>query len=298
MLTGKKTEEALKESETQFRQLADMMPQQVWAANAKGELDYVNLVTLNYFGKNSKEITGAGWQSVIHPNDLEAVLKIWQQSLLKLEPYQVEFRLKGKDEVYRWHLSRATCFINRNKEVRWIGTNTDIEVHKSNEQKKDEFIGMASHELKTPVTTIKGYAHILQSRLENEGNSDAAELVKRMDVQINKLTKLIEDFLNVSRIAGQPLKLDRENFNIKTLVEESVQSVQLTSPTHKIIIQNEEDIWYSGDRIRLEQVINNFLNNAVKYSPGADKVIVTYGIQYNNVVMSIQDFGIGIEKKT
>lgn len=84
--------EALKESETNFRQLADAMPQQVWTANEKGGLNYVNFITTDYFGKNADEIVGEGWQSVIHPADLPGVIKAWQQSLQNLTPYQVEFR--------------------------------------------------------------------------------------------------------------------------------------------------------------------------------------------------------------
>jgi len=293
----KKSQEALKESETSFRQLADVMPQQVWTADDKGQLDYVNLVTINYFGKTEQEIVGAGWQSVIHPDDIELVLKTWINSLQTLEDYQVEFRLKRKDETYRWHLGRASSFKNNQNQIKWFGTNTDIEAHKSNEQRKDAFISMASHELKTPVTTIKGYAHILQIKFEKEGNSEAAELVKKMDGQINKLTKLIGDFLNVSKIEGQQLQLDKADFDFKELIEECVTGVQLTSPSHKIIIETDEPVSYHGDKLRLEQVINNFLINAVKYSPGADKIIVRYEIISNNIVVSIQDFGIGIEQE-
>lgn len=293
----KKIEEAHVESEKQFRLLADIMPQQVWTANEKGELDYVNLVTLNYFGKSEEEIVGAGWQKVIHPNDIESVIKTWQKSLSDLTPYQVEFRLRSKDDVYRWHLGRAISFVNNNNHVKWFGTNTDIEVHKANEQKKDEFISMASHELKTPVTTIKGYAQLLQMKLEQEGNTGLAGMVSKMDIQINKLTKLIGDFLNVSNIAGEHFKLDKHNFNFKGLVEESVYSVQISAPKHTIIIEKNEAIEYSGDKLRLEQVFTNFLNNGIKYSPHADKIILNSSIQSNNIVVSIQDFGIGIEKE-
>jgi two-component system CheB/CheR fusion protein len=293
----KKIEDAQIESEKQFRQLADIMPQQVWTANEKGELDYVNLVTLNYFGKSEKEIIGAGWQTVIHPNDIELVLKTWVKSLLDLTPYQVEFRLKRKDDVYRWHLGRATSFVNKNNQVRWFGTNTDIELHKANEQKKDEFISMASHELKTPVTSIKAYSYILQSWFENEGNSKAAELVKKMDVQVNKLTKLIGDFLSVSRVEGQHFQLNKADFKFNDLVDECVSGVQITTPTHKLIIENNADIKYHGDRLRLEQVFSNFLSNAIKYSPDADKIIISFGIKLDNIVVSITDFGIGIEKE-
>ncbi|MEP6614957.1 MAG: PAS domain-containing sensor histidine kinase [Ginsengibacter sp.] len=292
----KKIEEALKESETQFRQLADVMPQQVWTANQKGELDYVNLVTKNYFGKSEEEIVGAGWQNVIHPGDLESVLKTWIKSLEDLTPYQVEFRLRGKDGSYRWHLGRATSFVNNNQ-VKWFGTNTDIEVHKANEERKDMFISMASHELKTPLTSIKGYAQLLQFKFEQEGNREDADLVKRMDIQINKLTKLIGDFLNVSKIEEQQFQLDKTDFNFKELVEECVSGAQLTAAAHQVIIDTNDDVVYHGDRLRLEQVFSNFLNNAIKYSPDATSIIVRSSQQFNNLVVSVQDFGIGIEKE-
>ena len=122
-----------------------------------------------------------GWQSVIHPNDIEMVLKTWLTCLEDLTPYQVEFRLKSKDDLFRWHLGRATSYVDNDNKVKWFGTNTDIELHKANEQKKDEFISMASHELKTPVTSIKGYSYILQSLFESGGDAGARALVKKRE---------------------------------------------------------------------------------------------------------------------
>ncbi len=293
----KKIEAAKIESERRFRQLADIMPQQVWTANEKGELDYVNLVTLNYFDKSEEEIVGAGWQTVIHPNDIEMVLKTWLTCLEDLTPYQVEFRLKSKDDLYRWHLGRATSYVDNNNKVKWFGTNTDIELHKANEQKKDEFISMASHELKTPVTSIKGYSYILQNLFEIGGDTDAGDLVKKMDLQVDKLIKLIGDFLNVSRVEGQNFQLDKADFKFNDLVDECVSGLQITAPTHHIIVENNVDIKYHGDRLRLEQVFSNFLSNAIKYSPDANKIILSSEIKYGNLVVSIHDFGIGIEKE-
>ncbi|MEO6330284.1 MAG: PAS domain-containing sensor histidine kinase, partial [Ginsengibacter sp.] len=249
------------------------------------------------FGKSEQEIVGAGWQSVIHPDDIEEVLKTWISCLQDLTPYQVEFRLKSKDDTYRWHLGRARSFVNKDKEVRWFGTNTDIEAHKANEQKKDDFISMASHELKTPVTTLKGYTQVLQIKFDAEGNTEAAGMLNRMDMQINKLIKLIGDFLNVSKIEDQQFQLDKHDFSFKTLVEDCVLGAQFTLPTHKINIETNEEIIYHGDRLRLEQVFSNFLNNAVKYSPDSDTVIVRSSIQFNNIVVCVQDFGIGIERE-
>jgi PAS domain S-box len=289
-------EHALIESERQFRQLADIMPQQIWTANEKGQLDYVNLVTLNYFGKTEEEITGSGWQALIHPNDFDLVFKIWSRCLEDLTPYQVEFRLRNKDGHYRWHLARATSFIHNNQ-VKWFGTNTDIESHKANQQKKDDFISMASHELKTPVSSLKGYSYILQEWFQGSGDAKAAEMLKRMDLQVNKLSKLIGDFLSVSRSEGQHFQLDQAFFKFNDLVDECVSGVQITTSTHQLIIENNAAVNYYGDRLRLEQVFSNFLSNAIKYSPNADKIIIKSEISSGNIIVSIRDFGIGIAKE-
>lgn len=292
----KNIEDALIESEKRFRLLADIMPQQVWTANEKGEVDYVNLVALNYFGKSEGEFI-ADWPSLVHPNDIELVLKSWKKSVEDLTSYQVECRLKNKDGLYRWHLARATSYVNKNNQVKWFGTNTDIELHKANEQKKDEFISMASHELKTPVTNLKTYSYILQGQFEKGGNTKSAELVKKMDIQVNKLAKLIGDFLSVSRVEGQQFQVNKANFKFDELVDECVSCIQITTPTHQLIIENNEVIEYYGDRLRLEQVFSNFLSNAIKYSPEANKVIINSELHNDKIVISIRDFGIGIEKE-
>ncbi len=293
----KEIEVLLKESEENFRLMADSMPQQVWTANAKGDLDYVNQRTINYFGKTAEQIIGSGWQEVINPNDLPAVLESWGYSLKTFEPYQVEFRLRGKNDVYRWHLGRATPFFNKHKEVKWFGTNTDIEEHKYGEQKKDEFISIASHELKTPITSLKGIVYILKTLAGQEENSQTSKLLATMDSQLIKLTKLISDLLDVNKLEGQHLQLNKEDFDFRDMIKETVEGVQHTSLQHSLEIESNESVICNGDKLRLEQVVTNLLINAVKYSPNAKKVIIRYDITDDNVVVSVQDFGIGIERE-
>ena len=291
------SESSLKESEERFRFMSDIMPQQVWTATSNGALDYVNLGTVNYFGKTAEAIIGEGWQNFIHPSDLSMTIESWVKCLKTLQPYQVEFRLRSKDGQYRWHLGRATPYINYDNEVRWFGTNTDIEQHKKIEQQKDEFISMASHELKTPVTSLKGYTQILQQKFKIEKDDASFNLVSRMDNQINKLTKLINDLFDVSKMGSSNILLEKTNFDFKELVNETVDSVQLSTSRHKIIIESTESIIVSADKLRMEQVITNFLSNAIKYSPDADKIIVNYYKQKNNLVFTVKDFGIGIKKE-
>jgi signal transduction histidine kinase len=139
---------------------------------------------------------------------------------------------------------------------------------------KDEFISAATHELKTPVTTLKGYTQILQKRLNSEGQTETLEFFGKMDAQINKLTSLIDDLLDVSRLDSGRLQFRMENFNFDEVVKETIDALQLSSTRHKISQDGSLGINVYGDKDRISQVISNLLINAIKYSPTADKIIV------------------------
>lgn len=162
-------------------------------------------------------------------------------------------------------------------------------------QQKDEFLSIASHELKTPVTSVKAYIQLCQRVLNSQ--EKALVFVNKASDQVNRLEKLISDLLDVSKINAGKMVYNLEPFDFNLLLEESVESVQHTSPKHQIIIENSEDAIVNGDRLRIEQVINNFLTNAVKYSPNSDRVIIRSEVRQNNVIVSVQDFGIGIERE-
>ncbi|MEO6329335.1 MAG: ATP-binding protein, partial [Ginsengibacter sp.] len=161
-------------------------------------------------------------------------------------------------------------------------------------RQKDEFIGVASHELKTPVTSIKGYTQILQMRFAREGNANAVELLSRMDGQINKLSKLIADLLDATKIEGGKLQYHEIFFDFNKLVMEIVEEMEQVSQRHTIIIKLALTTQVYGDRDRIGQVITNFLSNAIKYSPNSAKIILTTTREKNSISLFVQDFGIGI----
>ncbi|MEO7802223.1 MAG: PAS domain-containing sensor histidine kinase [Ginsengibacter sp.] len=293
----KNIETRFRDSEEKFHFMCDAMPQHVWTADAFGQFDYFNQRTLNYFDKPAVDILSNWWTECVHEDDSRKAHTIWKEALSTGEPFEVEFRLKDKDGHYKWHLSRATPFINKDAEIKWFGTNTDIEEHKLNEQKKDEFIGIASHELKTPVTSLKGYVHVLRSKIQDTPNNHAVEFLNRMDVQVNKLNKLIGDVLDVTRLDSRHLHLTKQDIDFRDVILEAVDNVQHIATHHKIVLETDGSIPFTGDKLRLEQVISNFLTNAIKYSPDKDKVIVKYRREKNNIITSIQDFGIGIERE-
>ena len=284
-----------KENEERFRFLLNAIPQQVWTARPNGELDYVNEVICDDFGRSAEDIISQGWQTFIHPDDQQTCLKKWLSALRTGHEYLVEFRLKFMDGQYRWHLARAVPLIENGEIKLWLGTNTNIDIQKNNEQKKDEFLSIASHELKTPLTSINAFNQLMMRINDPQKLND---LIQKSAAHVLRLEKLISDLLDVSRINAGKMDYNMESFNFHEMLKDTIDSVQHTTSSHHITLKSTENITYTGDRFRLEQVVNNLLTNAIKYSPQANKVIVSCALhEDNSLIVSVQDFGIGIEEK-
>lgn len=274
--------------------LLNAIPQQVWTATPQGSLNYVNDVVCSNFGSNSEQILAGGLMGFVHPEDLAGCMLSWQQAFKSGGEYHAEFRLKFADGVYRWHLARAVPMIKNEKVSLWLGTNTDIELQKSNELKKDEFLSIASHELKTPLTSIKSFNQLM-AREHHTGQ--LATYIQKSNNNIIRLEKLISDLLDVTRINAGKMLYDMQSFDFTQMLKETIESVQLTAPTHQIRLECSEGLMFTGDRLRLEQVLINLLNNAIKYSPAAKEVAVNVKFEEAHIIVSVQDFGIGIEKQ-
>ncbi len=160
---------------------------------------------------------------------------------------------------------------------------------------RDEFMSLASHELKTPVTSLKMYTQVLRRQAERRGDASLTERFVKMDRQIDKLTGLINDLLNVARIEGGRLAYRDESFDLNAVVREAVDVVQPTTARHTIEIAGTIDTPAWGDGDRIGQVVTNLLTNAVKYSPRADCVVVRLATENRTAIVSVQDFGIGID---
>ncbi|MEO6221433.1 MAG: PAS domain-containing sensor histidine kinase [Ginsengibacter sp.] len=193
----------------------------------------------------------------------------------------------------RWFLMRVHALPGS---LGAVISHTDITERKAIDQMKDEFISIASHELKTPITSLKGIVHILQLSFGTKMKGEGAKLLKTMDIQLNKLTKIIGDLLVINTTQGQNVLLSKEKFDFKNVVHETVQNVKNLSQLHFLSLKENESVHLTADRFRLEQVITNLLTNAVKYSPHSNQVLISSAIKNNNILFSVQDFGIGIEK--
>ncbi len=171
----------------------------------------------------------------------------------------------------------------------------NITKEREREKSKDDFIGMISHELKTPITSIKAYNQILLRNIEStDPHSKQRQMVIKMDQQVDRLNRLIANFLEVSRMRAGKLKLEKQFFNFNDLLQSIIDDARVANKNRKIVFRNKLDIFVYADKARIEQVVINLINNALKYSPKDKKIIVTASVNKQVATVAVKDFGDGI----
>lgn len=292
----------LRESEQQYRFLSESIPQIVWSCNPQGECEYISRRWVEYTGKPIEEAKNFGWLNVLHPEDATSVKHIWQQSLTTGELYSSEMRYRRCDGVYRWFLVRALPMKDERGEViRWFGTSTDIHERKQLEaitsellqreqtartvaetanKAKDEFVAMVSHDLRSPLNSILGWAKLLRTRnLDETATTRALETIER---NAKSQAKLLEDLLDTSRILQGTIQLDMTPINIVKAVEAAVENAHPVADVKSIYIDSIIDDSLpsiKADSNRLEQVLGNLLSNAIKFTPKEGRVRVELSVE-------------------
>lgn len=292
-------QEALMRSEAHFKAVTHLNSLPIWQVNADCETVFVNDTWRAFTGVTSDNINESHWTDNIHPDDREEALQQFNALFAARQPVHLKYRFQhAPTGEYRWMLDNAQPVFNP-AFYGYIGTMTDI--HEQEQAtlaiqqlmgKKDEFISVASHELKTPLTTIKVFFQLMQR--EMTGEHRLASLSVKADRQLQRLERLIEELLDVSRINAGKMTYQQEDFDIAEALTEAIDSVQEISPKHQLSLTDIGAMNCCGDRYRIEQVLVNLLSNAVKYSPDGGAVNITYGRVDDRVKIAVQDFGIGI----
>lgn len=296
VIEQKRTEEALKESEAKFRHLFDSNIVGIAFWNVSGEVYDANDAFLNMLGYSLKDLQEdkINWQKFTLPAHREIHATGVQRALKgdTVAPYETNARHKDGHEV---DLLVGYAIMEGSQE-KGMAFFLDITQRKRLDKQKDEFIGIASHELKTPLTSVKAYTQVLQARFKKAEDMKSAELVGKMDGQLNKLISLIADLLDITKIEGGKLRFREGYFDFNELVEETVEELQRTTDKHMLIKKLEKTRSVYGDRDRLGQVITNLITNAIKYSPKSNKVIIRTKADKKQITLSVEDFGLGITK--
>jgi len=212
--------------------------------------------------------------------------------------YIYEVRIYLPDGTLRWIKTQGIVVYDDKKEpVRMLGTVIDITDTKRDEIRKNDFIAMASHELKTPLTSIKAYIQILTKRLIPFNDGFVNITLQKAGNQVIKMTDLIHSFLDLSRLESGKLQLKLGVFDMNELVAETIAETQLLSPGHPIEFEPGRQLFVKADAEKIGQVIGNLLSNALKYSDKESVITVTCTNENNNVKVLVTDKGIGIKAK-
>lgn len=269
----------------ELKSILESIPQLAFTTGPGGEIEYTNSEWLSYVHAQDRF-------PPTHPDDI-VIEQAFGKSLEAGTPLELEVRIKrDTDPDYRYHLLRVLPVRENDRIVKWVGTFTDIDDQKQAVKRKDEFISIASHELKTPLTTIKAYVQLLERVLE-EG--PARSYAERALLQVNKLDNLITDLLDISRIESGKMKFDRKKFRFEPMLSGILDMVRQTYPDFRFERKGQADVEVYGDETRLEQVLVNFITNSVKYSAAKKEVHIETGIaEGNKLLVAVKDFGIGI----
>jgi PAS domain S-box-containing protein len=245
------------------------------------------------FGFNS----AVPWRKMadtFHPDDRHMRAKAHEDAL-KAGNLFYEARIIHPDESIHWIRAQAKVYYdNEGKPTRMLGTILDITEFKRLQQQKDDFISVASHELKTPMTSLKASIQILDKLIKDNGSTDrVSAFIEKANTSLTKMQHLIESLLNVSKISAGQLALDKSYFKVGELINECFDHIRLAGQ-HEVILTGDTEIELFADRSKIEQVIVNLVNNAVKYAPQSRDIVVTITRRPTTVKVSVQDFGEGI----
>ena len=208
---------------------------------------------------------------------------------------EMEF-LKDDQQKLLLRVNAAPVKNKNNHIIAAVSTLYDVTREKELENRKDDFINMASHELKTPLTSMKIYIEILSNIIKKSHDPKSTKVINSIKNQTERLQELINDLLDVSRIQTGKLNFNKEQFYINELVTEAVEVLQSTTDSRKLILKAAPKIKVSADRFRIYQVLTNLITNAIKYSGDSTDIIINIKKDTNKVIISVQDFGIGISK--
>lgn len=270
----------------------------IFITTPNGQIVYINPAFEKITGYGEKEVLGKTPSIIKSGKHKKTFYKKMWETILQGETYKgiVINKKKNGDLFYTDHTITPVKDEWGNITY-FVGIWKDITSHIEQEKRKDEFISIASHELKTPITTVKVFTQLLQKMFKDSGNKEVIKYLDRMGYQVDKLTKLIGDLLDVSKLQSGKLELRKEAFDIEKLIRETAENFEATDNSHKIIIKSSGKKEIVADRDRIEQVVINLISNAIKYSPGAEKVLIKIKTAGDDIIISVKDYGVGISQE-
>jgi PAS domain S-box-containing protein len=311
---SKRTEEALRQSETRFRSLAEGLPQLVWTCLPDGRCDYLSPQWVGYTGVPEEEQLGFGWLAQIDPDDREQTAAAWKRAVETHTTLDVEFRIRGADGAHRWFKARGVPLRDpEGRVVKWIGTNTDIDdqkrVNELLEAKVQErtaqlqaslsslevLLYTIAHDLRAPNRHMQSFAQLLLLEHADRLDDKARDYLSRISAAAARNDELIRDLLEYGRLSHEAVAL--APMDTRRTVEAVLQAVagEIQRRHAHVHFGQEWPRVVANERL-LEQILTNFVTNALTYvAPGREpEMLISAESEGGKAVLRVQDNGIGI----
>ncbi len=295
-----------RDSEARFRAIADNIAQLAWMTDDTGYIHWYNRRWFEFTGTTLDETRGWGWQQVHHPDYLPSVVERFREHLSSGEPWEDLFPLRRHDGEYRWFLSRAVPLRDASSRiVSWFGTNTDVTAQREAEEalreadrRKDEFIAVLAHELRNPLAPVRNAVEILRILGPAEPRLQRARDI--IDRQVTHMARLIDDLLDVSRLARGKVAPVKTPCDLAAIAARSADDYRSTFDAKGVklnIASGPEALWVEGDHVRLCQMIGNLLHNACRFTDpgGSVDVCAEPDADRRAALVRVKDTGAGID---
>ncbi len=289
----KQAEEEIKQKEKKFKAVFDTALDVFIILDSQMRIKDINKAGCELLGKNKRRLLNKRLIKFVTLETREEVNARWRLFLRKGKQ-RGEWDILAPDETDRTVEYNVTADFFSGQHLFVF---RDITDYKIEEKRREHFLSIASHELRSPLASIKAFAQMLRRSLKDKGDEKVNSYIAKIDNKADVLASLISDLLDVTRIRQGKLVLFPEVFDFDMFLLETVEDLQMTIKSHRIIVEGRTHKQIYADKNRLGQVLSNLVRNAVKYSPDADKVIIKMSTIADSVVLSVQDFGLGISKK-
>ena len=294
----KQADEAIRQSEERHRIMIEAAGLATWDWDLIADEADCNETHFQLFGLEPRPRPHSihVFTPYIHPDDLPQVQQSLTSAIEGAGLHKADFRVLRADTgqtVWLASYGRAVQRDAAGRATRMTGVLYDITGRKETEQRKEEFLGVASHELKTPLTSIKAYAEVLEDMVGTD-DPEAADVVRKLDDSINRLDDLIRALLDATRINEGRMEIKREALDLAALARETAEDFSRTTATHRLEVEADHIPIVKADRERIRQVLSNILSNAIKYSPAADRITIRLARKRGMVEVCVEDFGVGI----
>lgn len=262
---------------------------------ATGIMQSNNQFKRNFGFSDEEEFAYSDLFEAILPEHRVRVKELVQEAIRTNGIYKTEYPIKWRDGSLHWIQAHGRPRYDENGNGdRMVGMTADITDKKLFEQRKDDFLSIASHELKTPITSLKASLQLLD-RMKNKPFSEThIRLIEQSRKSVDKVVVLIDDLLNMSRLSEDQLKLEKTKFNLHDMLSMSCNHVRMEGK-YDLIIEGDKNLELYADEHRIDQVVINFVNNAVKYAPESKQINIKIESLEDHVKVSVRDFGKGID---